>query len=86
MEHGKQNIPKTLAKLVIVFLSDENSITIGLSELKAGLHSQSYPLAIIENTIFDAELQGQAPKKNFWLFRLCQHTIAIQFENSFQYS
>ena len=52
LENTKQNIPYSLAKRIILFVSDEEKMNERLSELKMWLLSCSYPLTIIEKAFF----------------------------------
>ena len=61
-EYIKQNIAYNLAKRIIVFVFDEAKMNERLSEIKTWFLSCSYHLAI-EQSFFNAKLQGPAPKK-----------------------
>ena len=58
--HVKDNIPYCLAKNIIVFTSDEETMEENLEDLKKWLLDCGYPNNIIEKGIHNARLQGPA--------------------------
>lgn len=62
-KHIKQNILHSLAKRIIVFVSEEPKTNERSSELKTWLFSCIYPLAIIQKAFSNAKLQGLALNK-----------------------
>ena len=63
-EHTLKNIPYCLAKRIIVFCSDEETMEERLQELRYLLKQCEYPVKVIEDGIHNARLQGPAPPKN----------------------
>ena len=61
--HTKENIPYTLAKRIVVFVSDENLVEKRLSELRVWLRKCRYPNEVINKAFHNAKLQGPAPEK-----------------------
>ena len=62
-EHTLKNIPYCLAKRIIVFCSDEETMEGRLEELRDLLKQCDYPPKVIEKGIHNAQLQGPAPQK-----------------------
>ena len=62
-EHTLKNIPYCLAKRIIVFCSDEETMEERLVELRELLKECDYPPKLIESGIHNARLQGPAPPK-----------------------
>ncbi|XP_065660058.1 uncharacterized protein LOC136083998 [Hydra vulgaris] len=62
-KHTKENIPFTLAKRIICFVSNRIIMEIRLQQLKIFLVRCNYPVKIINNGIFKTRLQGPAPQK-----------------------
>ena len=58
--HCKDNIPYTLAKRIVVFVSDEKKMKKRLKDLKIWLLSNNYPQRIIEKAFHNSQLQGPA--------------------------
>ena len=63
-EHTLNNIPFCLAKRIIVFCSDEETMEQRLGELRDLLKECDYPTKTIEKGIHNARLQGPAPPKD----------------------
>ena len=63
-DHTKKNIPFTLAKRIICFVSNNTHMEKRLNELEDFLTKCNYPKNVITDGIFKAKLQGPAPKKN----------------------
>ena len=61
-DHVKLNIPYNLAKRIICFVSQPPQMEYRLKELKEFLLNCDYPLKVIEKGIFNAKLQGPAPR------------------------
>ena len=61
--HVKDNIPFSLAKRIICFVSDTSRMEYRLNQLKVWLLACNYPINIIEKGIFNSRLQGPAPKR-----------------------
>ena len=62
-QHTLDNIPYCLAKRIIIFCSDDDTMKHRLSELKTLLMQCGYPIKTIDKGIFNAKLQGPAPRK-----------------------
>ena len=60
--HIKDNIPYGLAKRIICFVSDPVRMEFRLNELRSFLRRCNYPNTVVEKGIFNARLQGPAPK------------------------
>ena len=58
----KDNIPFTLAKRIIVFVSNPDKVVLRLAELQNWLRKCKFPETIIDKGFFNARLQGPAPK------------------------
>ena len=63
-EHTLKNIPYCLAKRIIVFCSDNETMEERLLELQELLKKCDYPPKLINRGIHNARLQGPAPMKN----------------------
>ena len=61
--HTLQNIPFTLAKRIVVFVSDEKVVEKRLHELRLWLKKCRYPKDVINKAFHNAKLQGPAPQK-----------------------
>ncbi len=61
LEHVKNNLPYTLAKKIITFVSDEKQTNFRLQQMRQWLLKCKYPNEIINIGIFNAKLQGPAP-------------------------
>ena len=59
--HVKNNIAYCLAKTIIVFTSDPETMENNLNDLRRWLKNCGHPEEIIEKGIFNARLQGPAP-------------------------
>ena len=62
-DHSKDNALYNLAKLITVFVSNEEKIEYRLNELKNWLKSCKYPENVINRAFCNARLQGPAPLK-----------------------
>ena len=62
-DHSKDNALYNLAKLITVFVSNEEKIEYRLNELKNWLKSCKYPENVINRAFSNARLQGPAPLK-----------------------
>ena len=60
--HIKYNIPFNLAKRILIFVSDEQKVTLRLKELWKWLLNCGYPESVIDKSFFNAKLQGAANK------------------------
>ena len=60
--HIKKNIPYNLAKRIIIFCSNSDTVRCRLEDLKSWLLNCGYPLHIITQGFHNAKLQGPAPK------------------------
>ena len=60
-QHIKDNLPYTLAKKIVVFVSDIDQMNFRLEQMKQWLLKCHYPLKIILKGIHNAKLQGPAP-------------------------
>ena len=60
--HVKYNIPFNLAKYILIFISDEQKVTLQLKELQKWLLNCSYPESVIDKSFFNAKLQGPTNK------------------------
>ena len=60
--HTLHNIPYNLAKRIIIFTSDPIIMENHLSNLKSRFLSYNYPEKVIDRAIYNAKLQGPAPK------------------------
>ena len=63
LDHSRDNIPYNLAKLIIVFVSNEEKIEYRLNELKNSLQSCKYPEIVINRAFRNVKLQGPEPLK-----------------------
>ena len=61
-QHCKNNIPYTLSKRIIIFVSEEDKMEYRLNEMKSFLTKCGYPNDLIEKGIHNAKLQGPAPE------------------------
>ena len=61
-DHTKNNITHNLAKRIIVFVSNPEKIVIHLAELRQFLKECKYPEYVVSESIFNAKIQGPAPK------------------------
>ena len=61
-QHTKRNVPFNLAKRIVCFVSNPTRMESRLQQLKGFLVNCNYPSHIIEKGIFNAKLQGPAPK------------------------
>ena len=61
--HVLDNVPYSLAKKIIVFVSNSKKMEDRLQELKHFLLKCGYPERIIDKGFFNARLQGPAPEK-----------------------
>lgn len=61
-KHCKDNIPYSLAKRIIVFVTDSKKMEARLCQLRSWLQKSGYPLRVINKGIHDARLQGPAEK------------------------
>ena len=59
--HCKDNLPYNLAKRIIVFLSNDEKAEIRLKELKNWLKDCNYPDSVINQSFYNAKLQGPVP-------------------------
>ena len=62
LDHTKNNITHNLAKRIIVFVSNPEKIIIHLAELRQFLKECKYPEYVVSESIFNAKIQGPAPK------------------------
>ena len=62
-KHTLNNITYSLAKKIIIFVSDPEVVEYRLSELKSWLLRCHYPEDVINRGIHNAKLQGPAPQK-----------------------
>ena len=60
--HIKNNIPFVLAKRIIVFCSNSETVALRLCELKQWLIKCNYPTKLLKKAFHNAKLQGPAPK------------------------
>ena len=60
--HIKYNISLNLGKHILVFVSDEQKVALGLKELRKWLLNCGYPETVIDESFFNAKLQGPANK------------------------
>ena len=58
----KYDIPFNLAKSILIFVSDEQKVTLQLKELRKWLLNCGYPESVIDKSFFNAKLQGPANK------------------------
>ena len=63
-EHTLKNIPYCLAKRIVVFCSEEETMEVRLMELRELLKQCDYPPKLINEGIHNARLQGPAPPKS----------------------
>ena len=63
-QHTKNNIPFSLAKRILCFVTDNSKMNERLDELRKFLQNNGYPHHIIEKGIFNAKLQGPAHNKS----------------------
>ena len=61
-QHVIDNIPYNLAKRIIVFCSDSDTMEFRLTELRKWLLKCDYPAKLIDNKFRNARLQGPAPE------------------------
>ena len=52
--HIKYNIPFNLTKLILIFVSDEQKVTLRLKELRKWLLNCGYPESVIDKSLFSA--------------------------------
>ena len=77
-DHSKDNISYNLAKCIILFVSNEESIECRLNEFKNWLKSCKYSENVINTAFRNGRLQGPAPIKQIQIiFHLWQHIITI---------
>ena len=62
--HTLHNIPYTLAKRIIVFVSDDKLVDKRLFDLRLWLKRCGYPKVVIDRAFHNAKLQGPAPQKS----------------------
>ena len=62
-KHVLNNVPYTLAKRIIVFVSNSVVMETRLEQLKSWLLKCKYPKNIIDKGFHNARLQGPAPQK-----------------------
>ena len=60
--HIKYNIRFNLAKRILIFVSDEQKVTLRLKELRKWLLNCGYPESVIDKSFFNAKLQDPANK------------------------
>ena len=78
LDHSRDNIPYNLAKLIIVFVSNEEKIEYRLNELKNSLQSCKYPEIVINRAFRNVKLQGPEPLKKIQIiFYLWQHIMTM---------
>ena len=63
-KHCKDNLPYSLAKRIIVFISNDQKVEMGLKEWKNWLKDCNYPDSVINQSFCNAKLQGPAPFKD----------------------
>ena len=61
-DHTKNNVPFNLAKRLICFVTNDKVLQSRLKELRTFLKQCDYPESVIEKGIYNAKLQGPAPK------------------------
>ena len=59
--HCEDNLPHNLAKRIIFFVSNDEKVEMKLKELKSWLKDCNYPDNVINQSLFNAKLQGLAP-------------------------
>ena len=59
-KHCKDNLPYNLAKRIIVFVSNDEKFEMRLKQLKNWLKDFNYPDSIINQSFYNAKLQGPA--------------------------
>ena len=59
-KHCKDNLPYNLAKRIIVFVSNDEKVEMRLKELKNWLKDCHYPDSVINQSFYNAKLQGRA--------------------------
>ena len=60
-QHIKDNLPYSLAKKIVVFVSNTDQMNFRLQQMKEWLLKCRYPAKIIDKGIHNAKLQGPAP-------------------------
>ena len=64
-ESCKKNIPYSLAKIIIVIVTDPGKVKLRLNELKFWLKIINILIVCISNAFYNGKLQGSAPKSKF---------------------